>query len=96
MLNVQHLSGVLETPRFSGPGWWTFDAALSRIFRFGESKRLEFRAEAFNLTNSTRLPNPTTNVSVNTFGQITTASLGSAGFSSTVSNISDPRVLQFA
>ena len=84
-------------PNIEGPGWWTFDTALSRTFSFGEAKRLEFRAEAFNITNSTRLPNPTTNLSVtNTFGQITAASLGSAGFSSTVSSVSDPRIMQFA
>ena len=89
--------GNMGGPNIEGPGWWTFDTALSRTFSFGEAKRLEFRAETFNITNSTRLPNPTTNLSVtNTFGQITAASLGSAGFSSTVSSVSDPRIMQFA
>ena len=88
--------GNMSGANIQGPGWWTLNVALTRTVRVGEAKRLEFRAEAFNLTNSTRLPNPTTNFSVNTFGQINAASLGSAGFSSTVSGVSDPRILQFA
>jgi hypothetical protein len=86
--------GNMGGANIQGPGWWTFDAALSRTFKLGETQRLEFRAEAFNLTNSVRMPNPTTNLSTNTFGQITGP--GSAGFSSTVSSISDPRIMQFA
>src|SRR2546426_443836 len=34
------------------PPTWQFDAALSRIFRFRESQNLEFRLEAYNVTNS--------------------------------------------
>jgi len=47
-----------------------------------ENQRVEFRAEAFNLTNSVRYNNPTSNLSTNTFGQITSAL--------------DPRIMQFA
>ena len=65
-----------------GPGYWTLDAALSRTFRFAEARRLEFRAEAFNLTNSTRLNNPVTNFNSGQFGQVTSAQ--------------DPRIMQFA
>ena len=65
-----------------GPGYWTLDAALSRTFRFAEARRLEFRAEAFNLTNSTRLNNPVTNFNNGQFGQVTSAQ--------------DPRIMQFA
>ena len=66
----------------AGPGTWQFDTSLSRIFQFHETQQLEFRTEAFNVTNSFRMNNPTTNFSVNTFGQVTTAK--------------DPRILQFA
>jgi carboxypeptidase family protein len=61
---------------------WQFDAAITRSFQLGEVQRLEFRAEAFNVTNSFRKGNPTLNFSSNTFGQISTAQ--------------DPRIMQFA
>src|SRR5882724_1731065 len=64
-----------------GPGYWTFDLALAKTLKVRESKSLEFRAEAFNLTNSVRYNNPTSNLNTNTFGQITTAQ--------------DPRIMQF-
>ncbi len=63
-------------------GSWQFDIALSRTFQFRESQQLEFRAEAYNLTNSFRPGNPSTNLNQNTFGQIRTAL--------------DPRIMQFA
>ena len=47
--------------------------ALSRTFSFAENQRLEFRGEAFNLTNSLRPLNPTVNFRSGTFGQITSA-----------------------
>ena len=57
--------------------------ALSRIFQVREAQRLEFRAEAFNVTNTARFGNPATNLNaLNTFGLITTSS--------------DARVMQFA
>ena len=65
-----------------GPTQWTFDVALSRAFRFRETKRVEFRAEAFNLTNSFRGKDPNTAVNNANFGVIRTAF--------------DPRILQFA
>ena len=36
---------------FRGPGAWTFDAAVSKIFPIHEQVNLEFRAEGFNLLN---------------------------------------------
>src|SRR5262249_10590555 len=81
-----------------GPGSWSFDMALSRVFRIQESQRLEFRAEAYNVTNSFRpgCPSGTTGAAgggcptggvdarfnSNTFGQIR--------------NSLDPRIMQFA
>ena len=61
---------------------WSFDVALSRAFRFQESQRLEFRVEAFNLTNSFRPQNPANSLTSGLFGQIRSAY--------------DPRILQFA
>ena len=68
-----------------GPGTWQFDVALTRSFRFKESQKVEFRAEAFNVTNSFRMDASTTtftNFTSATFGQVTTAR--------------DPRIMQFA
>jgi Carboxypeptidase regulatory-like domain len=70
-----------------GPPGWSFDVALSRAFRFRESQRFEFRAEAFNLTNSFRPGNPNVTANNALFGQIRASATGSAG---------DPRIMQFA
>jgi hypothetical protein len=74
--------GNMGRSSIAGPGTWQFDAALSRTFQMSETQRVEFRAEAFNITNSFRMENPTTNLNSNTFGQITSAK--------------DPRIMQFA
>jgi hypothetical protein len=65
-----------------GPGTWQFDAAISRTFTIHEGQKIEFRAETFNITNSVRLNNPTSNFNSNTFGQVLSAQ--------------DPRIMQFA
>jgi hypothetical protein len=65
-----------------GPSTWTFDTALSRVFQVTERYRLEFRAQAYNLTNSFRPTNPVTNIGSGTFGQIR----GSR----------EPRIMEFA
>ena len=66
----------------AGPGTWQFDMALSRTFQVRESQTVEFRAEAFNVTNSLRMMDPVTNFNSGAFGQVI-ASL-------------DPRIMQFA
>jgi len=80
-----------------GPAFWQMDLAIAKEFRIREQHRIEFRAEAFNLTNSFRsgipqAPGSTglaaggsgigTTFGTPTFGQITTAL--------------DPRILQVA
>ena len=71
-----------------GPKFFQLDTAVSRDFRVHEGVGLEFRAEAFNLTNSFRAGNSSNGLSgvvtsqTNTFGKITSAL--------------DPRILQFA
>ena len=74
--------GNLAPLNVLGPGYWQFDVALSRTFPVKEGQRMEVRAEAFNVTNSTRLMNPVANLNAGNFGQITTAR--------------DPRIMQFA
>jgi hypothetical protein len=74
-----------------GPNTWSFDVALSRIFRVRETQNVEIRAEAFNILNSFRPGTPSgtcsgcgtgLTISSNTFGQIRTAL--------------DPRIMQFS
>ena len=74
--------GNVGSRGIEGPGTWQLDLSLSRIFRLGETHRLEARAEAYNLTNSLRPLNPNTTITSSTFGQITSAA--------------DPRIMQFA
>jgi hypothetical protein len=45
-----------------GPGLRSADLSLQKQFPFGESKKLEFRAEFFNVTNSPMLNIPYTGV----------------------------------
>ena len=56
-----------------GPSTWSLDMALSRVFKVTDSHRLEFRTEAFNLTNSFRPGNPDTTLTNANFGVIRTA-----------------------
>ncbi len=74
--------GNLGRFNIAGPGTWTFDTALSRTFQVKENQRLEFRAEAYNLTNSFRPGNPNSARNNAQFGQIRTSQ--------------DPRIMQFA
>ena len=76
------INGNLERMSVEGPSTWQLDMALSRIVRLGTVHGLEFRAEAYNLTNSFRPGDPATALSSPTFGQIRTAL--------------DSRILQFA
>jgi hypothetical protein len=65
-----------------GPGFWTVDAALSRLVSLGGSRRVELRVEAFNLFNTFNQDVPELNFSAGTFGKIT-------------SMAGTPRILQF-
>jgi hypothetical protein len=64
------------------PYAWQFDIALARVFRFRENQSLEFRAEAYNVTNSFRPGEINLNLTSSQFGQIR--------------NALEPRILQFA
>ena len=56
-----------------GPGYKTLDLMLGKTFPLKERLRLEFRAEAFNVTNTPPLGNPNTSFGNAAFGSITTA-----------------------
>jgi len=66
----------------AGPSAWDFDLALSRFFQFKETQRIEFRWEAYNVTNSFRPLPPSSDVTNQFFGQLRTAR--------------PPRIMQFA
>ncbi len=66
-----------------GPGINNFDLSVQKITPIGETMRLEFRAEFFNLFNHTQFLNPDGNISDGTdFGR--------------VKHTRDPRQMQFA
>jgi hypothetical protein len=66
-------------------GFTNYDLALSRSFVFFEHTRLDFRAEAYNLTNSPHFGPPIANVNSSNFGLSTTTAPGL-----------DNRIFQFA
>jgi outer membrane receptor protein involved in Fe transport len=66
------------------PGYSNVDMALSKSFRMGDQRSLEFRAEAFNLLNHPSFGPPARDISApNTFGTIN-------------NTISSPRVIELA
>ncbi len=71
-----------------GPAYHRLDFSLFKSFPLGETRRFEFRAESFNLSNTPNfaLPSGTNYLNTVNFGQIT----------ATKDNPSDARELQFA
>ena len=70
-----------------GPGFNNLDSSVFKNFTFTESIRLQFRAEAFNTTNTPQFGQP---------GNLNTFNNPSGGFSSITSMRGNPRTLQFA
>lgn len=66
----------------NGPAYGSLDASLDKSIALGDKSRVQFRAEAFNLTNHTNFIPPVFDMNSPAFGQITEAQA--------------PRVLQFA
>jgi hypothetical protein len=57
-----------------GPGFANYDFSAFRNFPLGERRRVEFRAEFYNLTNTPRWGNPQSSVNSGSFGQILSTS----------------------
>jgi hypothetical protein len=57
-----------------GPGFRNYDFSTFRNFPLGEKRKLEFRAEFYNLTNTPRWSNPQSSVNAGDFGQIVSTS----------------------
>ena len=70
------------------------DQSITREFPLRKMTRLEFRAEAFNLTNSVRLGAPNSTVS-GTYGQIT-GDQPTTGAGTGIGASSGARIIQFA
>ena len=66
----------------NGPAFGSLDASLDKNFALNEKTTLQFRAEAFNVTNHPNLILPVDDINSPVFGQITEAQA--------------PRILQFA
>lgn len=75
-----------------GPGMATFDFGLHKFFPLGESRRLEFRAEAFNLFNHPVLYIGAANLYLNQGNPLTTP----GGGSGLINQSKDERNLQLA
>jgi hypothetical protein len=56
-----------------GPGTTDLDLAISKSFRWGESRRLQIRSELFNALNHTNLGLPVSSIDSAGFGSITAA-----------------------
>jgi hypothetical protein len=69
--------GTASRDSVRGPGWWNIDLSLFRRFPLGPKFGLEFRAEAFNLTNTPHFGNPNGDVNSSGFMTITSTSANS-------------------
>jgi hypothetical protein len=74
-----------------GPSFFQIDAAVDRVFRITERQTLEFRGEAFNITNSFRAGVPLPSLQAGGSGVITTVGLPTFG---KITSALDPRILQ--
>jgi hypothetical protein len=80
-LNAPGTFGSAPRNVLRNPVYFNLDMGLERNFPIGETRRFQFRVEAFNLPNNVHFNQPGNNVSsTNTFGRITSAG--------------DPRILQ--
>lgn len=73
---------AVNTPTFGntgrdilpGPGVFNLNASVFRTFAIRENWKLQFRAEAFGLTNTPQFGNPNTSFGGSTFGIISSSS----------------------
>lgn len=72
--NLPNTTGNIQRYNINGPIFWQIDTSLQKNFRVTEGTKFVIRAEAFNLTNSTRFGSPNTNINSTTFGRVTAAS----------------------
>ena len=66
-------------PGVQGPGYKDIDITLSKFFRVTERFRLEFKLEAYNLTNTFAGSDPDQSVTSASFGKVTRMAAGTKG-----------------
>jgi len=91
---AQYTYGNAGRDILNGPGEAAWDFSLIRNFPLGESKKLEFRAEMFNILNTANFTLPNGDVSSSSFGLIVNTVQPIAGQAS--GGPGDPREIQFA
>ena len=64
--------GSLGRNTLRGTGWKNYNLSLFKSFTFMDHYKLEFRGEAYNLTNSPHWGNPVTNLNAPNFGMLVT------------------------
>jgi hypothetical protein len=69
--------GNLPILAFDGPSQFRIDMALSKRFRFFQRYGLEFKGEAFNLTNTPSFFRGDIDINSTTFGRLTSVNVGS-------------------
>jgi len=74
--------GDLENNSLVGPRRFNIDVGVTRSFRVGGERQIQFRMEAFNVLNRVNLNNPVSALNSGNFGLITSAA--------------DPRIIQLA
>ncbi|HEV2233342.1 MAG TPA: carboxypeptidase-like regulatory domain-containing protein [Terriglobia bacterium] len=79
-----------------GDGRANFDLSIFRSFRLSESKRLEFRGEAFNFSNSPIWGTPGNNISSIAINKDGTLNTAKNTFGVVTGTANAPRILQFA
>lgn len=89
--------GDLGKNSIPGPAFWQFDVALAKVFRIHENHNVEFRAEAFNVTNSFRagIPEAAGASGLAAGGSGVGTVFGSSTFGQVTSAL-DPRIMQLA
>ncbi len=91
--------GNMGVADLRAPGFWEWDQTISRQFRITENQHVEFRVEAFNVTNSVRFyitpgaGDAAVNLSSGQFGRITSAT-STTGSTSPTGN--GGRIMQLA
>ncbi|HEV2378361.1 MAG TPA: carboxypeptidase regulatory-like domain-containing protein [Terriglobia bacterium] len=88
----------LYLPGLRGPGFWNVDTSLSKQFRFGEGRYVQFRWEVYNTLNHQNLGLPNTNFCLAPGPGGATDAVHQAGCSfGKITNIqTDPRAMEFS